>query len=139
MTTGSVTVGSGVSGLIVNGPVPVMLKLMTSGTFAVAFADRIACRSEPAPLSLVLVTTKVAPHAGSVPAAANRTAIVPTRRMKSVDRCVFIVIAFRRYPGIAASLLRGTFPVNFSVSRLSSDPCRFVGMVTFSGETNEKS
>src|SRR5438045_492297 len=64
MITGSVNAGRGVTGLMVCGPVPGMLKLMMSGTFTVAFADRIACRKDPLPLSAALVTTKVAAFAG---------------------------------------------------------------------------
>src|SRR5215471_19042721 len=60
MVTGSVTGGNGVAGVIVNGPVPVILKLITSGTLVVPFAVSIACLNDPAPVSLVLVTEMVA-------------------------------------------------------------------------------
>src|SRR4030095_12744923 len=94
MVTGSVTAGSGVRGVIVCGPAPAMLKLITSGTFVERFADKIACRSEPAPLSLVLVTTKVAHHPGPNSAAPNRNAMVLARRMKPFSRFVFMTITY---------------------------------------------
>src|SRR4029079_16310377 len=59
MMTGSVIVGSAVAGLMVCTPLPGMLKQSVSNP-ALAFASRIACRSEPAPLSFVLVTAQVA-------------------------------------------------------------------------------
>src|SRR5438445_3066736 len=58
MISASVTKGSGESGLMACAPEP-MLKAITSGPGR-AFASRIAWRSEPGPLSAVLVTTKVA-------------------------------------------------------------------------------
>src|SRR5215813_2164934 len=95
MTTGSVIVGSGVSGPIVCGPAPAMLKLTTSGTFALRFADRIACRSEPAPLSLVLVTTKVAPGARPGPSKPEKTAIELATQITRMIRFVFIGFVFQ--------------------------------------------
>ena len=58
MITGFVMVGKALAGWIVNGPVA-MLKLMLSVTPS-PFASKIACRKEPAPVSLVLVTVNVA-------------------------------------------------------------------------------
>ncbi len=60
MPTGSVIVGSGVRGVMVCGPAPTMLKLMVSGTLALALADRMAWRNEPEPASLVFDTVRVA-------------------------------------------------------------------------------
>src|SRR4051794_24667045 len=92
MTSGSVTTGSGVTGLIVCGPAPAMLKLTTSGTLAVEFADRIACRNEPAPLSLVLVTGKVAPPPGTGLSARHRPARVAATRIEPLMLAFFMVI-----------------------------------------------
>src|SRR5688572_2291602 len=58
MIIGSVIVGSGLAGLIVRTPEPGMLKATVSNP-ELALASRIAWRSEPAPVSLVLVTVKV--------------------------------------------------------------------------------
>src|SRR5262245_32704814 len=57
MVTGSVRGGSPPAGLMVCTPAPGMLKVMVSAS-PLALASRIACRKEPAPLSLVFVTTK---------------------------------------------------------------------------------
>ena len=58
MVTGSVIVGSGDKGEIVWGPVPIANVIVSAPAFV--FASRIACRSEPAPESFVLVTLYVA-------------------------------------------------------------------------------
>jgi hypothetical protein len=58
MVTGLVIVGSGSVGMIVCGP-EAMLKAIVLGV-VLALASRIAWRSEPLPLSPVLVTRKVA-------------------------------------------------------------------------------
>src|SRR5688500_1295825 len=58
MTTASVTAGSGVERLIVCGPAPGMLKRISSAPGA-AFASTMAWRSEPGPLSFVLVTRSI--------------------------------------------------------------------------------
>ncbi len=47
------------AGLIVNGPGPGMLKMIASAS-VVALASRMDWRSDPGPLSSVLVTVKVA-------------------------------------------------------------------------------
>ena len=65
MITGSVMVGSGVSGAIVCGPAPDVERDRVERP-VLAFASRIAWRSEPAPLSLVLVTVNVAGRSGTV-------------------------------------------------------------------------
>ena len=57
IVTGLVIVGRSV-GKIDRTPVPGIANVMVSGP-ACAFASRIACRNEPAPLSLVVVTTNV--------------------------------------------------------------------------------
>src|SRR5512135_452147 len=57
MTTGCVIGGKGLFTAIVNGPLPGMLKSIILRP-ATALALRIACRSEPGPLSFVLVTVK---------------------------------------------------------------------------------
>jgi hypothetical protein len=62
MVTGWVMVGRTVSGLMVCTPVPGMvnwIRLVVPAGGGFAFELRIAWRSEPAPLSLVLVTGKV--------------------------------------------------------------------------------
>ena len=52
--------GSGVAGWSKNGPAPEIANWIVSGGALVARLElRIACRSEPGPLSLVLVTTNV--------------------------------------------------------------------------------
>ncbi len=58
MVTCSVIVGSADAGVIVWTPVPGILNVIVSA-LRFAFASRIACRSEPAPASLVLLTTNV--------------------------------------------------------------------------------
>ena len=50
-----------------------MLKLIVSGTFTLALADRIACRSDPTPLSFTLVTTKVAARTCCTPIVHNKS------------------------------------------------------------------
>src|SRR5262245_29504690 len=52
--------GSWVTGVIVWTPAPGMSKTIVSAP-AIAFASMIACRSEPAPKSSVLMTVNVAP------------------------------------------------------------------------------
>jgi hypothetical protein len=59
MVTGLVIWGNSVASEIILTPLPGMLKLTVSAVAGVALASRIACRSEPAPLSLMLVTVKV--------------------------------------------------------------------------------
>ena len=61
MTTGSVSVGRADSGAIVWTPVPGMLKVIVC-TPGVALASVMTWRSEPVPVSLVLVTTKLRPE-----------------------------------------------------------------------------
>ncbi len=63
MVTASVISGSSVDSEIVFTPVPGMLNLIVSAP-ALLLASVIACRSEPAPESLVLVTVKSAACAG---------------------------------------------------------------------------
>ena len=55
IVTPSVLAGSAVAGTIVCTPPPVMLKAIVSGP-GLALASRIACRSDPTPLSAVVVT-----------------------------------------------------------------------------------
>ena len=55
MVTGSVIAGRGDSRSMAGGPVPAMSKVISSMP-GLAFAFKMACRSEPAPLSLVSVT-----------------------------------------------------------------------------------
>ena len=59
MATGSVMFGRNDSGVIVCGPGPGMLNAITSCTDTCALASSIACRSDPDPLSAVVVTTNV--------------------------------------------------------------------------------
>ena len=58
MKVGQSTDGKSVDGEIINGPAPAILKLMVAdgAQDPPALAVMIACRSEPAPLSAVLVT-----------------------------------------------------------------------------------
>jgi hypothetical protein len=56
--TGSVIVGSALVVVMVRTPEPGMLKAMVSKP-ELALASRIACRSDPAPASLVLVTVRI--------------------------------------------------------------------------------
>jgi len=67
MTTEPVISGKAESGEMVCGPGPGTLKTMSSAP-GLALALRIACLSEPAPLSLVLVTVKVAAKIGKAAA-----------------------------------------------------------------------
>src|SRR6266446_138269 len=71
--TGSLIAGSAETGLIVWAPPPPMLKAIVSVP-GFALASRIACLSEPAPLSCVLVTVNVC--AVGVNMMARRTRIV---------------------------------------------------------------
>src|SRR3989442_1046307 len=75
MVTGSVMYGSDESGVMVCTPVPEMLNAMRSVP-AVPLALVMAQRSEPSPLSLVLVTVNVAA------VAANDKASHPTRKKR---------------------------------------------------------
>ncbi len=77
ISTGPVTEGRRDSAVIVCGPAPGIAKAMMSGPPA-ALASRIAWRSEPGPLSAVLVTLNVAAPAG--PAARAATAKASARR-----------------------------------------------------------
>ena len=52
--------GKGVSGLITNGPSPGMSNVIP-GLIVARLTFKIACRNEPGPLSLVLVTTNERP------------------------------------------------------------------------------
>ena len=66
MTTGWLIDGSPVSGAIVRTPVPGMLNEMRSTSPVSAFESRMACRSDPGPLSFVFVTRIVRPIAVTV-------------------------------------------------------------------------
>jgi hypothetical protein len=68
IVTGSETVGKAVEGVIVWSPEPGMLKTIVSAP-GWALASRIACLSEPAPLSPALVTTNT--DAGALSATAS--------------------------------------------------------------------
>ena len=84
MVTGWVMVGSTVSGLIVWTPVPGMLNWMMFGP-VVPFELRMAWRSEPVPMSLVLVTVNVlaiAPLASKRATQLKRT--IPLRFMRKI-------------------------------------------------------
>ena len=88
-TTGSVTAGSAVSRTIGGGGEPPMEKEMMSGPMA-ALASRIACRSDPGPLSSELVTTKVVTawtgRRMGRPATVARAVHAPTRIWGHRDR-----------------------------------------------------
>ena len=62
---GGVRAGRALARLMVCEPAPGILK-MTLSALVVALAFRIACRSEPAPLSAVFVTTYAAPTPNDV-------------------------------------------------------------------------
>src|SRR5262249_42876680 len=47
---------------------------------------KMACRSEPSPLSLVLITRRVAHHTGVVPAAPIKIAMACATRIKALSR-----------------------------------------------------
>jgi hypothetical protein len=57
-------VGRAVNGLIVWTPLPILNAIISRPP--VAFASRIACRKEPAPASLVLLTVNVAADANEL-------------------------------------------------------------------------
>src|SRR6266576_2234410 len=61
MITGPVNAGKGSVGINVSGGLPGIWNSIVSAPL-VTFASRIACRRDPAPLSLVVVTVKVAPR-----------------------------------------------------------------------------
>ena len=61
MITGKVMVGSCVVGVIVCTPVPILKWIVSP--LPLAFASRIACRSDPGPESLILVTLKFSANA----------------------------------------------------------------------------
>src|SRR2546427_699221 len=86
MTTGSVTTGRAESGVMVNGPAPAILKLIVSGTLTLALAGRMAWRREPAPLSLMLVTARLAARAWPIPTPASKVAKAMVRRAGRVNR-----------------------------------------------------
>ena len=71
MTTPPLIAGSGDNGEITCGPLPgiantIECSVPDEQSVVSALTPMIACRSEPAPLSLVLVTVKVVDHAGAV-------------------------------------------------------------------------
>src|SRR5438445_13851047 len=77
MTKGSVMSGNAEAGLMVWTPAPVMPKWISSGTppmLAVTLALEMAARSEPAPVSFVVVTLNVVARAGVVNRTQNPTA-----------------------------------------------------------------
>src|SRR5438552_3060027 len=59
ITTGTLMFGSAESGAIENGPAPGMLNVMLFVDPVFRFESLMAWRSDPAPLSLVVVTTNV--------------------------------------------------------------------------------
>ena len=76
MTTGSVIVGRAEAGVMACTPEPIA-KTIVSRTPADAFESRIACRSDPAPESAVVVTVSVA--AGARPEARSPIATKDAR------------------------------------------------------------
>jgi hypothetical protein len=110
MTTGVVIVGRTVSGLMVLTPVPGMLNWIVLGPGVAAFEATMAARSEPVPVSAVLVTVKVlaiAPLASKRARQLKRTILFRFMREIVLLRCacfgdavrevgilVFMVIAF---------------------------------------------
>src|SRR4051812_24225827 len=78
MTIGPVMIGSAVVGRILCTPLPGMANTIVSGPVA-AFESRMACRSEPVPLSLTFVTVNAA--------AAQRLSRFSTRSRGRVDFC----------------------------------------------------
>src|SRR5687768_17409117 len=117
--TVSVIAGSSDAGEIVCGPSPGISKAIVSGVPVLAFAFRIACRSDPAPLSFVLVTRNVCGPTGA--AVTARTAensdvlssnsavavtVVPPRFGTSIENATepsASVVTFRNPSGVARS------------------------------------
>src|SRR5262245_55341795 len=128
MSTGSVTGGRGVTGLMVWGPAPAILNWITSGTLALPLAERMACRSEPPPVSLVVLTTRVAPHPGPAPAAPSNIITKHARRPKLLRRCVFIAVNF--------SFLSGARHITH-VSSISFIPVACIPVTDFAGRGDE--
>src|ERR1041385_1930300 len=67
-----------VDGMIVCTPLPGMLKVMVSAP-GFEFADRIAWRSDPAPLSFVLMTVNVAALTGRIAITKNNSTNLGSR------------------------------------------------------------
>ena len=83
MVTGPVTVGNCDAGAMVCTSVPAMLKFMVSAP-VVLLASRIACLSEPAPLSSVLVTVKVVEAWAGFAASENAAISAASRRPRAI-------------------------------------------------------
>lgn len=78
MITALVMTGSAVVGEMETGPPGGMLNTICGGPAPLVFASRIACRNEPAPLSLVVVTEKIAASAWQkVPSAMKSVRMLP--------------------------------------------------------------
>src|SRR5688572_27746896 len=99
------TSGSGERGLIVNtfpsnpGSDAGMLKKIVCGVAPFAFASRIACRSEPAPLSKVLVTVQVTAHTSLISPA--------SRTVRAWMNCLSNVVWYRNIYFSLVSLTPG--------------------------------
>src|SRR4030095_9354113 len=92
IVTGSESVGKAVEGVMVWDPEPGTLKVILSAP-RWALASRIACLSEPTPLSLVLVTTNV--DAGALSATASgttRARMKPNTRGADSNRDALLVV-----------------------------------------------
>ena len=93
MITGSVMPGSAEAGMMVWTPAPEILKWISSGTpllLAVALALEMASRSEPAPMSRVLVTVNVVAAQGRAAAA-----IKPKEHKKILVINLFFLLQIR--------------------------------------------
>ena len=75
-----INVGNPDCGVIVCTPLPGMLNVIVSTSPLSAFDSRIACRNEPAPLSFVLVTTRLRPAGVTVVVSNDR--VVAGRRIR---------------------------------------------------------
>src|SRR5262245_58175011 len=91
ITTGLVTLGSVCKGAIVNdGPAPGILKAIVLVEPAFRFASVIACRSDPGPPSLRLVTVYV--RAPAITCVAALVVLLPGAGSGSVARAVAVFV-----------------------------------------------
>src|ERR1043166_4878539 len=96
MITGPVNTGSGSVGIIVRGGIPGIWNSIASGPLA-AFASRIAWRKDPAPLSFVVVTVKVAPRTAFEQKTTPASTTMPRGSLKPHTRCCLIRNGARPY------------------------------------------
>src|SRR5438876_1087745 len=105
MITGSSMVGSADVGLIVCTPLLGMLKLIVSRTPTLALEQLIASRSEPVPLSLVLMTTRL--HAACTVTALENSEV----SMGNSSTSSRVAVAVKNVPvGVAVAKLMVAIP-----------------------------